>query len=722
MSPRKMQVLSAQDNQAGRARHAFYEEDGGFSSLGMVIALLITLSLLFSTAQVYRVYSASADIQDVADASALAAQNQVAEFMVIVRVCDAIILSLSLAGLTCAGLGVVALCTPKTAVLSEKLLSSARKLLQARATFSKKAAAMLDTAQKALPFLATAQAACVAQANNAATPNANYLALAILEPLAGAEISVGNEQESEELLDRIDQDADEVREAAQEAEQAAQEANEAKEKAFLHDCGLTPNYCMYERARNAVGLEGNLSHSVDTWHFADALERAKDYYLVRSKEDVPESASIRDLGQSQLRKRFYRYAYEEVSRGYVHETEDTFEAYFPLLPRTTAQTAQTELFSEPVYPVTNAGGQRTMHAWDGCPNAQGVSYYGSISELEEGGFAICPLCEFESQSMGNIASASTNIENGFEYHYRIVAQQAEEYEKAVEQMEPSRRRVKEATTPWLESIAKLLGLTGDMRLHAQPPGSYGTVVLMVNLGAMPASTGFQSSFVSYEGTLGARAAVSGATMIEESSSEGATVLNSLLDGIRDKTDVPGVLDVALDCWSDLLLAYSSGQTALTDAVGDGLASMPLNGASKLGTWAKSKMTDLVESVGLQPASLNALKPVTVNTSRVAEKGSSAFSARYLVVKDAASALSSGDSAVFSSLVSNVEQHAVEALGGSDGTIEIATLEPFGPDGPSIPITVTLPQIFSYATESFFQSMINAVSAVAASITQERRWQ
>ena len=290
------------------------------------------------------------------------------------------------------------------------------------------------------------------------------------------------------------------------------------------------------------------------------------------------------------------------------------------------------------------------------------------------------------------------------------------------EMEPSRHRVKEATTPWLESIAKLLGLIGDMRLHAQPPGSYGTVVLMVNLGAMPASTGFQSSFVSYEGTLGARAAVSGATMIEESSSEGATVLNSLLDGIRDKADVPGVLDVALDCWSDLLRAYSSGQTALTDAVGDGLASMPLNGASKLGTWAKSKMTDLVESVGLQPASLNALKPVTVNTSRVAEKGSSAFSARYLVVKDAASALSSGDSAVFSSLVSNVEQHAVEALGGSDGTIEIATLEPFGPGGPSIPITVTLPQVFSYATESFFQSMINAVSAVAASITQERRWQ
>lgn len=703
-----------------KARRTFFEEDGGFSSLGMVIALLITLSLVFSTAQVYRVYSASADIQDVADASALAAQNQVAEFMVIVRVCDAIVLSLSLASLSCAGLGVVAMCTPKTAVLSDKLLAASRSLLKARTTFSEKAAQVLDTTQKALPFLAAAQAACIARANNAATPYANYLAVAILEPSEGMEIAIEDEQESGELLDRIEQDADKVREAAQEAEEAAQEASEAKEEAFLHDCGLTPNHCMYERAKNAVGLEGNLSRSVDTWHFSDALERAKEYYLVRSQADSPESDSVKDLGQSQLRKRFCRYAYEVVSEGYVHETEDSFQAYFPLIPRTTAETAQTELFYESIYPVTDVGGQRMMHAWPGCPHAQGFSYCGSISELAEGDFTMCPLCEFEPQSMGNIASASTNIENGFEYHYRIVAQQAEAYEKAVDRMEPSRRRVKDATTPWFESITELLGLTGNVRLQAQPPGSYGTIVLAVNLGAMPASAGFRSSFVSYEGTLGARAAVSGATMIEEASSEGSTVLNSLLDGLREKLDVPDVFDVALDCWSALLQAYSSGQTALTDAVGDGLDSLPLAGASKLGSWAKKKLTDRIESVGLQPASLNALKPVTVNTSAVAEKGTSAFSAHYVVVKNAAAAFS-GDSEVFSTIASNVEQHAIEMLGGTDGTIEIATIEPFGPDGPSIPITISLPAVIPYATESFFQSMLSAISSVVSSIAEGRRW-
>ena len=79
-------------------RDVLFDKDG-FSTLGMVVALLVTLSLLFSAARVYRVSSASADIQNVADAAALAAENEVAEFMIVVRVCDAVVLSLSLTGL-----------------------------------------------------------------------------------------------------------------------------------------------------------------------------------------------------------------------------------------------------------------------------------------------------------------------------------------------------------------------------------------------------------------------------------------------------------------------------------------------------------------------------------------------------------------------------------------------------------------------------------------------
>lgn len=94
---------------------AFHDEEG-MTTVGMVLALLVTLALVFSAGQAYRVGSASSEVQNVADAAALAAQNEVGEFMIVVRVCDAAVLSLSLTSLVATGLGVAALCTPSTAI------------------------------------------------------------------------------------------------------------------------------------------------------------------------------------------------------------------------------------------------------------------------------------------------------------------------------------------------------------------------------------------------------------------------------------------------------------------------------------------------------------------------------------------------------------------------------------------------------------------------------
>ena len=92
-----------------REPFALFRDEAGFTTAGVACALLVTLALVFTSAQVYRVSSASADVQNVADAAALAAENEVAEFMIAVRVCDAVVLSLSLTGAATAGLGVAAL-------------------------------------------------------------------------------------------------------------------------------------------------------------------------------------------------------------------------------------------------------------------------------------------------------------------------------------------------------------------------------------------------------------------------------------------------------------------------------------------------------------------------------------------------------------------------------------------------------------------------------------
>ena len=65
-----------------RAKKPFWQDaeldDGGFSTVGVALALLISLSLVFAGAQVYRVQSVAAEIQEVADAAALGI-GQVAE-------------------------------------------------------------------------------------------------------------------------------------------------------------------------------------------------------------------------------------------------------------------------------------------------------------------------------------------------------------------------------------------------------------------------------------------------------------------------------------------------------------------------------------------------------------------------------------------------------------------------------------------------------------------
>ena len=161
------------------ARPILFDEKGA-TTLGMLVAMLVTLALVFSAAQVYRVNARAADIQDVADAAALAAQNEVAEFMIAVKVCDAVVLSLSLTSIAVTGIGAVALCTPFTALAGEALLEAGAKLMQARNSFADKAAAALEKIQQLLPILSAVKAARTAVANNDA--DHAYLAIAIVSP------------------------------------------------------------------------------------------------------------------------------------------------------------------------------------------------------------------------------------------------------------------------------------------------------------------------------------------------------------------------------------------------------------------------------------------------------------------------------------------------------------------------------------------------------------
>lgn len=687
----------------------FFDEEG-FSTLSVVVALLISLSLIFSTAQVYQINSASANIQTVADSASLSSENEVAEFMILVRVCDSVILSLSLAGIVSLALGVVAMCTPVTAAASDTLIDLAYKIFNTRDKFANKASDALNKMQKSLPFLASVKAYQVAAANNGGVFKSNYLAIAMLMPGEGVNISPGNIDDVKNTLNDVQNSSGDIKQAAAEAEEAAKKANEAKYKAFMADCGNDPNYCMYERAKNKAymtGPDNPLYNSVDTWSFSVALKRCKAYYPKRLYIETPEGSSVDAQANSALRKVFYSYASEQMNSAYVEERDDIFKANFPHLPKNTEEMKQTTMYTNSIFPIS---GGNCMHAYSDCPGCNDVSSYGSIQAMESSAFETCPYCKFNAASLGKVAAASSSIDNGYEYHYSIVENAAKEYQEAKEKASPLNTKVKNFANGIFDRLKNLIKDLVNKRIYAKPPGSYGSIAMVVNTNSAPASKGFESSFVSSTSSIGVRAAVSASTIIEEESSEGHTVLNSILDGLKD--DIPGIAGaggIVLNAWSKLLEVYSNGQDSFSDAIESSLNQLPLMSASGLGTWAAKAFSGLMKDLGLEPANLNSLKAVLINSSYVAQaaskedastsfgKASKNFAVKYLTIRDSAINISESTNQLLSSISNG--QELASALNLDDviyngGKIEIAQIQPLGDLGPSIPLNIKLPQFAS----------------------------
>lgn len=706
-----------------------FRDEKGITTAGMAVSLMLCLTLIFSGAQLYRVSSTSAEIQEVADVAALAAENEVAEFMIAVKVCDAAVLSMTLLAATVYGIGVVAACVPPLAALSEQLISLAGEITQARDRFAHTAIDGLNTLQKALPFLAAASAAGIASANNHGAMDANYYAIAVLVPQNGAQIGELSGSSLADLGSKVESDSQEIRDAAKAAEDLAKKASEAKAEAFAYDCGNKSSgaeggRCQYERAErlSSVSVASNPFYSsVDAWSFSVALARAKAYYSARSHEPAL-GGSVADMASYHLRKRFYRYAYDQMATARASETDSGSDVYFPKLFRNTEEMKSTPLYTEAVYPVTGAseGSKGVMHAYAGCPAAVGIAAYDSIKALDDGRYVGCAQCGFEVQSMGKIALASTSVNSGFEYHYERIRQASERYQAAMDELSPLKAIVKDKVNPILDSVKEVIAEASVQRISATPPGSGGAVAIVVNTARNAADTGFESAFVAGGGAIGTRAAVAGAALVEDTGHDDSTVITSLLDGVGDSGGAAvGAARVVLDCWSWLLKAYADGQSALSGALESGLNSLSMGTSSGLGTWAKGALESVVEAAGLQPAELKALKPALLNTAHVAGYESDGFTSAFSQVKAQALAASSSSTDMFTGMLGAVSDSAKESISGAE--ITVAEIE-FPVGGVKIPIKIALPQAVKDAASGWVDSCFEAISGAISSVTGQRVWQ
>ncbi len=619
-------------------RDPFCSDDGGFTSLSVVVAMMLVLALVFSAAQVRWVQSESPDIQFAADAGALAGENVVAEFYVIARVVDSMLLSMSLMSITMLGISIVLCCIPATITAGTELMNMSRSVSSARDKFAAAATEALDTLQGALPFLAAANSASVISANSSVMGDHSMVGLSILVPLEGGEVALDDGSDVQEAQESIEESNAELSESTEAAAEIAEEMESVKQQAYMYDCGYYPEACMRERASTLAGLSGASNphySSVDSWSFSVALERAKSYYPARLSAEAPNSSSLEEKVRSACRERFYAYACEQMEQGYVREAEDgSFEAYFPTLPANTSEMRQTSLFTDASWPVSSDG---VIHGTSECPAyvSAGSSGTGSLSELEGGTWEECAQCEFNSTDMGRVGSASSSIDNGFEYHYRKVAALAEEYEKLSQEYVEETERARESAQSSLDSYSDALEIVSsrDKRYDPSPPGRSGCIAVVVDLEEHVAPGVLSSLFVDGEARIGARMAISASALAKEEPKDGDNIISTAMESLYEDAlnsgsgaQLEGALDWLAGIWGGALQFYSDGVTGLRDGLEEVIGTIPGLGDSPLGSWAANGLMAILDALDLEPVDLSTPRPVTVNTIHVLDASGSDLSA------------------------------------------------------------------------------------------------
>ena len=672
---------------------AFIDEQRGSTTLAAAVAILVSLALVFGLANVTWVASRSADVQAVADAGALACMNVLSSYATAAQILDALVLSLGLVGMLVMAIGLVLSAIPGLNGAGPPVVSAAVKVFDARAKLSRSAAAGLQKIEKVLPYLMAANSLLAVRAN--ASDEGSYVGIAIPYPLDSASDfgllstdSVADKAagsiESSEILEEL----------TAQAQQAKEAADEALERGWMANCGAEPN-CMRERAGQLAGLSGALNPDYPTttgWDFSVPIARARAYYQARISQEAPEGGGALELSRSCARAAFYEYALEQVGQSSFTRNEDgTVSCDLRSLPKNTDEVRQTRLYTDVVWPCTDEPDGRTIHCSLSCPGASGSpSGMASLADEESGAVRECPICQFTVTDVGRAPAASTNIENGFEHHWRDVVEASKDYEASRNeqaQREAAARQEAEKSRDLFSEALEALKVT---RVELSPPGRYGCVCVVADPSTHLAPSQL-ATLVGSGARLPARVAVSAAVLAKDPASGGNNVLGNFFDSLVARGGfvggAGGVLDAVMSAWGGLLVSYDSGYNAFMGAATSSFQTLAQLGLGGVSTWLKDALDSVIELTGMQPADMSAKKPVLANSGDVmARAGNDWYSAVQALVV-AAPSLAGADSPQAMLAALGV---FVESLTGSS-TITLAEVGIPGSEA-TIPLEVDLGEL------------------------------
>ena len=597
----------------------FIDDEGGYTSVAVALALLVSFSLVFAAASAEWVMARSSEVQQVADAAAMAGENSVAGFSTIAQVVDACVLSMGLAGIVTYGAGLVISCVPGAGPAGEAIVKAGSDVLDSRRSFSTSAAAGLQRLEKVLPALVVANSSACVSANS--DGGIEYYGCAVPYPIESASDFSSLEEDVDD--EDLKKSAEDLADASERVADAKGRADDARERGWMADCGDTP-YCLWQRASSLAGLAESLNPyhpTPSTWNFGVPLARSRAYYARRAEAEGPTGTGIEELTDSAARFAFYRFALDEVRSGHYAESADgSVDLELPSLPHNADETRSTILYSQAMWPSTTEDGRVVLHSSLSCPGALGPSAgFASLSQIDGGSVSRCPVCGMDVDVMGHVASASTSTENGYEHYWRIVVEASRDYEVArneqAEAESDAREKADESEDVFSEAIDRL----GVVRPTLCPPGAWGCVSVVWRGDGASVPTELTSSFLS-SAELPAGCAVSAAVLAPDESTADNNVLSSFFDGLVERGSLAGgVADSVMGLWGKLLVGYGSAYGNVSTHATEFLDGLDGVFGGTVGSWLRDKLREVIRATGFEPVDMRLRKPVLTSTENVLEK-------------------------------------------------------------------------------------------------------
>lgn len=600
----------------------FLSEEGGYTSLSVALALLLSLTLTFSLVAGTWVQNRSADTQSVADAAALAGSDVVGSYMTLATTLDACVLTMGIAGVLTLGAGLVVSAIPGLGAAGAETMQAANNILSARQSFATSASQGLQKLEATLPLIIAARSGAVVDANS--TDSVQYVGCAIGYPLE----SKSDFSTLDSALDTTEADkiAKELQEKSDRAKELEDEMDAALYEGWLADCGDKPMNA-YERTQKLAGLGTTGAYpycaSAKDWNFGYALARAKAYYTRRFSQENPGNyGSQKEKSDSVVRRYFYQYALSVLEKGsYVEHLDGSVDLNLPKLPANSQELKQTPLYTSYLFPYSAVGSKLQIHGTDECAAKHGgVSGYITLAAWDSSAKTICSQCEFYTLSMANVSSASTNINNGYEHYWRRICEAALTYEKAADELAQVKQELKDLSESAASLYNQLLETLAVARPKLCPPGAYGVVAAVWRGGDLEAPNKLSSSFTG-ELEVGAGAAVSGAALAPDENTASNNVISRMFEAISYEIagSEAGVLGSIGNLWGSILEGYTNVYGGVTSAAENVLAKIDGIPGSSAAEWLCGKVGELVQAAGFEPTDLRLLKPVLTNSQNVLDK-------------------------------------------------------------------------------------------------------